>query len=171
MSGILLLLSLCTFMAWTGTNLLFLNTNYNSVLFTVCWITEQWDLIFTASRGFSLLQNMQTDSGDWELSPQRVEMGLEWEGCEVDQSLPVLRLKTCGTKPPIHLPIHHHGMTLNKAQMTTFSQINESHFTFIQNKLKMFQFLDPTLQHCRQQLQQYSIQLILTISSRFTINL
>jgi len=60
MSGIVLLLSLYTFMAWTGTNLLLLDINYNTVLFTVCWITEQWDWIYTGSRGFSLLQNMQT---------------------------------------------------------------------------------------------------------------
>lgn len=150
MSGILLLLYLYIFMAWTGRNLLLLNINYNSVVFWVCWVTEQWDLTFTGSRGFSLLQNIQTDSGNWELSPWRVEMGLKWEGCEVDQSLPVLRLKTCGTNPPIHLPIHHNGMTLNKAQITTFNQIKDSHFTLIQNKLNMFWFLDPTLQHCRQ---------------------
>ena len=111
--GVLLVFSLHTLMAWTGANLLLLNINYNTVLFTVCWITEQWDLIFTRSRGFSLLQNMPTDSGDWGVSPWRVERGLKWQGCEVDQSLPVLRLKTCGTKPPIHSPIHHHGMTLN----------------------------------------------------------
>jgi len=54
------MLFLYTFMAWTGTNLLFLNINYNTVTFTVCWITEQWDLIFTGIRGFFLLQNMQT---------------------------------------------------------------------------------------------------------------
>ena len=113
MSEILLLLVLYTSMAWTGTNLLLLNINYNTVLFTVCWITEQWDLIFTGSREFSLLQNMQTHSRDWGLSPWRVEMGLKWEGREVDQSLPVLRLKTCGTKPPIHLPIHQHRRQLS----------------------------------------------------------
>jgi hypothetical protein len=95
MSGIVLLLSLYTFMTWTGTNLLLLNINYNTVLFTVCWITEHWDLNFTGSRGFSLLQNMRTDSGDRRVSTWRVEMGLKWEECEIDQSLPVLRLKTC----------------------------------------------------------------------------
>jgi len=53
------------------------------------------------------------DSRDRRVSPWRVEIGVKWEGCEFHQSLPVLWLKTCGANPPIHLPIHHHGMTLN----------------------------------------------------------
>jgi hypothetical protein len=51
-------------------------------------------------------------------------MGLKWQGCEFDQSLPVLSIQTCGNKPPIHLTIHHQGTTFNSANMTTFNQIN-----------------------------------------------
>jgi hypothetical protein len=86
MSEVLLLLSLYIFMAWTGTNLLLHNTNYNTLLFALCWITEKWNLNFPGSSEFSLLQSMRTDSGNQELSPWR------WG------------LKMCGAKPPIHSP-------------------------------------------------------------------